>query len=390
METRTAYNYDDFDKTKLEGENTGAGLFSPFTFILVTFFIVMYGFLSLYSATFDLAVRSDLPHYYFLFNQFKGAVIGIVLGLLFRLFPLKLIRRSYYFFVPLAIGLMILMLFPGFSQDGALTINGVRIISGAPLAIFAAIMLVSGTNASIKKLDERHGLFYGAVILFIVALSYLTVRTSGIGNYFLLVFVVVSMLHASGATKGYSLIVFLFFFVSGILIVLVHEDVLGSVLFASLPVSDQTMYDHSLLTSQMAIKDGGFWGTGLGHGLYKLGLLDGMENEFIFSSISEETGLLGVIGLFLFLLAFAVLGIRASQRAVKKNSFAVAGAAMGFAMFVFIAAVMNTLYASGIIPLSGIFFPFFSYGPGEEALFVFMCFIQYRFIYLMGRSNEKA
>lgn len=390
METRVAYNYDDFDKTKLEGENSGAGLFSPFTFICVTLFISLYGLLSLYSATFDLAVRNNLPHYYYLATQIQGALLGLVLGLLARLLPLKLIRRSYYFFVPLAIAVLVLMLNPEFNKDGVLYIKGIRIISGANLAIFASIILVSGTNASIKKLDERHGIFYGIVIIFVAALAYLTVRTSGLGYYFLLVLVVVSMLHASGASRGYCLISFLFFFVTGIYILLCNSDILKSVIFSSLPVADSAMYDHQLFISQMAIKDGSFWGIGLGHGLYKLGLLEGIESKFIFSSISEETGLIGVIVLFLLLFAFAVLGIRASQRAEKKSSYAIAGASMGIGMFVFISAAMNALYASGIIPFSGITFPFFSFGPGEEALFIFMSVVQYRFIRLMGRPNEKA
>lgn len=390
METRIAYNYDDFDKVKLEGENSGAGLFSPFTFICFTFFIVLYGLLSLYSASFDLAVRNGYAHYFYLLNQAKGVALGLAIGILSRLLPIKLIRRSYYFLTPLSIAVLVLMLNPEFNVNGVFYISGVRIISGSMLAIFASIMLVAGTTQSIRNLGERHGIFYGAVFIAIIALAVLTAFTSGIGCYFLLTIVVVSMMHASGSGKGYSVLLFIFLFATGLFLLFVNKDFLSQVLYASMPVLDGRYYDGELLTSQMAIKDGGLWGTGLGHGLYKLGILDGVENQYIFSSLCEETGIVGVVGLFLMIFAYSFLGIRASQRAFKKNSFWIAGATIGISMFVLFASAMNVMYVCGLVPLFGISFPFFSYGPGEEALFVLISVIQYRFIHLMGRPHEKA
>ena len=390
METRIAYNYDDFDKVKLEGENSGAGLFSPFTFICFTFFIVLYGLLSLYSASFDLAVRNGFEHYHYLVKQAQGVVLGLAIGILSRLLPIKLIKRSYYFLTPLAIGVLVLMLNPMFNVDGIFYINGIRIVSGSMLAIFASIMLVAGTTQSIKNLGERHGIYYGAVYIAILAIAILTAFTSGIGCYFLLAIVVVSMMHASGAGKGYSVLLFLFLLASGLFLLFVNKEFLSQVLYAFMPVLDGRFYNSELITSQMAIKDGGLLGTGIGHGLYKLGILDGVENQFIFSSLCEETGVIGVMGLFLMLLGYVFLGIRASQRAFKKNSFWISGASIGISMFVLFAAAFNAMYVCGLIPIFGVPFPFFSYGPGEEALFVFMSVIQYRFIHLMGRPHEKA
>ena len=350
----------------------------------------MYGLMSLYSASFDLAVRNGYVHYHYLFEQGCGAVLGLVLGLISRILPIKASRRSYYLFTCIAFGVLILMLFPGYNVNGVLYINGIRIISGAYVAVFAAIMLISGTTASIRNLSERHGIFYGMVIIAICGLAFLTSYTSGMASYFLLMLTIVSMMHASGVNKGYSVITFIFLLVSGIFLISIDKNILSDFFYSIMPVSDYSLYDHDLLISHMAIKDGGLWGIGIGHGLYKLGLLDGIENAFIFSSIAEETGLVGVIVLFLLLISYMFLGIRASQRAVKKYSYSIAGASIGISMFIFFSAAINALYACGLFPFSGAVFPFFSFGPGEEALFVFVSVIQYRFIHLMGRPNDKA
>lgn len=390
METKIQNNYDDFDRVILEGENDGSGLFSPFTFICVLLFLTLFGLLSLYSATFDLAVRNGFEHYYYLFNQAAGAVLGLVLGLAARLLPIKLIRRSYYFLSALTLFVLFLMLKPEFNINGVLYIKGMRIISPYVLSIFSSIMLISGTTQSISKLNERHGLFYGAVFIVLTLIAVLTSLTCGYGEYILLVMVIVSMLHASGAGKGYSLLALFFYLATGLFILFIKKDFLSELMYSVMPVLDPELYDHQLITSQMAIKDGGIWGIGIGHGLYKLGILDGVESSFIFSNLCEEIGIFGVLVIFLVVFAYVFLGIRASQRAMRKKSFSISGAAVGISMFILFSSLLNSLYASGIFPFTGILFPFFSYGPGEMALFMFISILQYRYIHLMGRPHEKA
>ena len=83
------------------------------------------------------------------------------------------------------------------------------------------------------------------------------------------------------------------------------------------------------------------------------------QTDFIFSIISEEFGVLGVIivvGLFLLLL---YLGIKISINCVddfaKYLSF-------GMIFQMMIQAVMNLMVVIGLIPVTGVTLPFLSYG----------------------------
>lgn len=83
------------------------------------------------------------------------------------------------------------------------------------------------------------------------------------------------------------------------------------------------------------------------------------QTDFIFSIISEEFGILGVIivaGLFLVIL---YRGIRIALNAKDKFSKYLA---FGMIFQILIQAVMNLMVVIGLIPVTGVTLPFLSYG----------------------------
>ena len=389
MEENKSKNYDDFDMIKLEGENATDGLFSPFTFIFFSLFIVLCGLVAIYSATFDLSVKNGLAHYSYLINQVYGLLAGIVVGLVLRFIPFRILKRSYYVLCPLAFVILIMMFYPSFNTDGVFTLLGTRIISGAVVATCAVISLISGAIPTIyEKRMEVPGVFFTLVLSCAMALAVLTALTTGMGYYFLIVLVVLIMLHASGAKKSFIVLAAIFSFATGIFMIVIQPVVLDDFFHSILPVSNPEYYNHDLFTSQLAIKDGGISGMGIGKGLYKLGVLSDVGGKFIFASITEEVGLVGILALYVSFLCLFFLGVMASRRAYKKKDNYLSGLSLGLAGFVFIAAIINGLYCAGLFPFGAVNLPFFSYGPGDEAMFIALNFVQYRIIYLMGRKHE--
>lgn len=382
-------NYDDFDMVKLEGEDSNAGLFSPFTFIFFLVLIALSGLLLLYSSTFDLAVRSGYMHYRYLFNQIIGAVIGVGVGIALNFVPSSLLKKSYLVLCPLAIMILVLELFPQFNSNGYLHLLGHDIVSGPLVGAIAIISLLSGTISPIYRLQQANGIFFTAIIIATMAIMILSGFVGGLGYYFLISFVLIIMLYASGAKKSFVLISGIFAIVTGLFMALVYPRFAHHLFSSIFPVPDPDVYSHDLFTSQLAIKEGGISGTGLGKGLYKLGVLADVEGRYIFASIAEEVGF---IGIFVFLLAFLnyfFLGLMASRRAYKKEDYVIAGAALGISSLVSVQAVLSGLYCSGLFPFGSVDFPFFSYGPADEALLMIISLVLYRYIYLMGRQNEK-
>jgi cell division protein FtsW len=124
------------------------------------------------------------------------------------------------------------------------------------------------------------------------------------------------------------------------------------------PWADQAGDGYQLSQSLMAIGSGGTWGTGFGLSNQKM-FLPFQYTDFIFSVYAEEFGLAGCIALISLLLIFASLGFRV---AILCKDPVVRLVAIGSTVFLVGQAFLNIGVASGVLPTTGITFPFFSYG----------------------------
>ena len=117
---------------------------------------------------------------------------------------------------------------------------------------------------------------------------------------------------------------------------------------------------YNLRQSLIAVGAGGIFGTGLGLGTQtQLSFLPEAQTDFIFSSIAEETGVLGVV-VVLSLYAIVLfhifkIGIN-SQHAFQKLF------AFSFALLLFVQAFINVSMSLGLLPVIGITLPFISLG----------------------------
>ena len=125
------------------------------------------------------------------------------------------------------------------------------------------------------------------------------------------------------------------------------------------PFKDLTDSGHQLANSYYAMSNGGWFGLGLGNSIEKRGYLPEATTDFVFSIVLEELGLIGA-GLILALLFFLILrilyvGIKA------KNPFN-SMIALGIGGMILIQTFVNIGGISGLIPSTGVTFPFLSQG----------------------------
>lgn len=125
------------------------------------------------------------------------------------------------------------------------------------------------------------------------------------------------------------------------------------------PFKDVSGAGHQLANSYYAISNGGWFGRGLGNSIEKNGYLPEAHTDYAFSIVMEELGLLGA-GLVLALLFFLILrillvGIRA------KNPFN-SMMALGIGGMLLMQTFINIGGISGLIPATGVTFPFLSQG----------------------------
>ena len=125
------------------------------------------------------------------------------------------------------------------------------------------------------------------------------------------------------------------------------------------PWSDPQGDGFQTIQSIYAIGSGGLWGRGIGQSRQKYLWVPEPHNDFIFSIVCEELGLIGAVAI---LAAFCVLvwrGITIARRAPDRFGGLLA---MGITFQVGLQAALNVLVVTDTIPNTGIGLPFFSYG----------------------------
>lgn len=126
------------------------------------------------------------------------------------------------------------------------------------------------------------------------------------------------------------------------------------------PSSDPRASGYHVIQSQVAVGSGGFFGKGYTEGSQKrLAFLPEQHTDFIFPVVGEELGFVGVtVALGLFLVFFLRI-VRISARAASPFASLVA---FGLAAAWFTHVIVNVGMTIGLMPITGIPLPFFSYG----------------------------
>jgi cell division protein FtsW len=114
-----------------------------------------------------------------------------------------------------------------------------------------------------------------------------------------------------------------------------------------------------VVQSYYAIARGGLFGAGLGQSIAKTGYLPEANTDFIMPVIAEEIGAIGVLVIFIILAVLLYRIIRIGQN--SKDLFG-RYVVYGVAGLLFLQAIVNFGGISGALPITGVVFPFISYG----------------------------
>ena len=127
---------------------------------------------------------------------------------------------------------------------------------------------------------------------------------------------------------------------------------------------------YNLLHSKMAIGSGGLLGKGFLEGnMTKLKYVPEQSTDFIFCTVGEEHGFVGVLGV---VGLFAVLLYRITQLAERQRSNFSRVYAYGVAGVIFVHFIINIGMTMGVFPIIGIPLPFISYGGSSLIGFTLM------------------
>ncbi len=375
--------YDDYrvvSGNEIEGENEG--LFSPFTYLCFALILLLFGLVTLFSASYDTALKNGEKFYYYFLNEVIVTLISLFLGTFISFLPLKTLKRSYFLLFPLYVTLSLVSFKSEFFSNEIIA-QAIGLLGNITL-----LFLLSHTVGFIKT-KEKNGIFLIALTLLTVLMVISISLTSGLGWYLIASLIIIAVLYSQRVRKSY-----IYFFLLTLVVILVLETLFfpsilekfGASIF---PVNSDLYYNGDLYQAQNAIMEGGLIGVGIGNGLYKLGIINDISGIYIYASLFEECGIVGNLLVVIPSIMILIIGIRTSNRAYRKGEKFISSFTLGGTVMLSFSSLINMLYVSGLIPFYGVPLLLFSYNPLCQVLTVIMMVLFYKFIFRIGREKNE-
>ena len=125
------------------------------------------------------------------------------------------------------------------------------------------------------------------------------------------------------------------------------------------PWKDPAGDGYQLIQSFYALGAGGVTGLGLGQSRQKTLYMPEPHNDFIFSIIGEELGLIGCLFIIFLFIFFVWRGIKVAMKARDTYGTLLA---VGITSIIAVQAIINIAVVTGSMPVTGVPMPFISYG----------------------------
>lgn len=333
------------------------------TLLLVVTFLVIIGFLAIFSATAPKCMREGANLASFLIKQMIYAGFGfLAMGWFAKFDYKKLERYNTKFLWIVAILLLVLQFTPlGVTINGAKRWINLGFMQLQPSELakpLFCMLLASNFKEKVDLLNFNNWTSTFIPILILLGIIYKQPNLSMV--IILLTTSFMLYIAARGSLKFVAILGGLGF--AGVLFYLpklLQGYQMDRINVWLNPGSDALGKGYNIIQSLIAFASGGFIGTGYGGSIQKLAYLPECHTDFIFAIIGEEFGYLGclfIIGLFTVLV---YRGLRIAKRCPDMYGKLLA---IGITVIFGFQAFLNMSVASSFFPVTGVTLPFISYG----------------------------
>ena len=338
------------------------------TFCLLVLLLTAIGLVMLLSASFPSAYYEASPSkhnpLYYFERQAIFAVLGTAVMLLVSKFNYQRLRGVGKILLYISVVLLLLVLIPGIGEirNGARRWIGMGPLTFQPSEIAKAAIVVYFANSISRKKDQMRTFRYGVLpyAILLVLVAGLVAKEPHLSGAILILCAGAAVMLVGGinwawviAAMGAAVgMVYVALFVIG-------YNTSRVTYWLNPWAEDPFDKGYQLRQSLITIGSGGLWGLGLGKSRQKFLFLPEEHNDFIFSIVCEE---LGLVGAGVVMLLFAALVLRGYWIALHCRDRFGALLVVGFTTLIAVQVFLNIAVVSGVLPTTGIPLPFFSYG----------------------------
>lgn len=340
--------------------------------IIVTFLVII-GFLAIFSATAPKCMREGVNLLSFLVKQMIFAGVGFGALIFLSRFDYHKLERYNYKFLWIVIILLCIVKFTpmGMEINGArrwLNLGFMQLQPSEFAKPLFCMLIASAFKDKVKLLDSNTVV---KVFIPLLVVLFLVFKQPNLSMVIILLVTALSLYIAAG---GPLILLAIGGGVIGVGILsmipkLLHGYQMDRITIWLNPGSDAQGKGYNIIQSLIAFASGGFAGTGYGDSIQKLAYLPECHTDFIFSIISEEFGFLGcffIIGLFA---ALVHRGFRIAKHCPDMYGKLLA---IGITIIFGFQAFLNMSVASSLLPVTGVTLPFISYGGTSIIVFLAM------------------
>lgn len=297
----------------------------------------------------------------------KHQSIFLGIGIFIMYFLSKVDYKLYYKYsnkiLLISFILLILVLIPGIGKvrNGARSWFGIGSFGIQP-SEFSKIALIIFVSKYLSNNDKEvknvvKGLFpiLGIIFLFFG----LIMLEPDFGQGMVIVLTLIMIIFISGANMSFFVKCGIVGLLGIVGLIIVAPYRLARIISFVNPWTDPLGSGFQIIQSLYAIGPGGLLGLGFGNSIQKHFYLPEPQTDFIFSIISEEFGFLGVL---IVTSIFFVIFIRSMKISLRCKNLFSKYLVFGLSFGILIQALLNLCVVVGLIPVTGVTLPFFSYG----------------------------
>lgn len=335
-----------------------------YLFLAVVILLLAFGLLMLFSAGSSRALASEGDSLFFVKRQLRAMILGgLGMFVASRIDYHKLGGRKPGLLY-IGCGVLLIMVLIGFGRTaGGATrwIKGFGSFQPSEIAKIAIIVLFS-YNLSQPSVQKELKSFKNGFLPYLIMLGvydFLIILQPHFSCVVLMSLTAMLILYVAGAPFKFFVAIGVLGIVGACGLIVAEPYRMARVVSFLDPFADAQGSGWQIVQSLYAIGSGGIFGVGLGKSRQKFLSLPEPHNDFIFSVLCEELGLIGAIILIGLFILLVIRGIKIAAKAPDLFGTLLVTGIVGI---VALQALINIAVVTASMPVTGMPLPFFSYG----------------------------
>lgn len=317
----------------------------------------------IYSASSVWAEYKFNDKFHYIIMQSIFFIIGIILMFIVSKIDYKYYLKKSNTILFICLVLLILVLIPGIGtvRNGSRSWFGIGGLGIQPSEFMKLALIIFTSKYIYNNPKDMKSVTKGAFpILLITMLVFLLIMLQpDFGTGTITVLTIVAMLFISGVNFSFFIKIGMVGLIGACGLIIAAPYRMERIVSFLNPWSDPLGTGFQAIQSLYAIGPGGLFGMGFGNSIQKHFYLPEPQTDFIFSIISEE---LGIIGIITVAMLFLIIIFRSIKISIKSPDNFAKFLSFGIIFQLSFQTLLNLAVVVGLVPVTGVTLPFFSYG----------------------------